>query len=43
MADGTPVLKQLNLIARDFEATVAFYRRLGVDIPVTEGIDIGHA
>ena len=28
-----PVLHQLNLVARDFDATLAFYRRLGVDVP----------
>ena len=33
MADKSPVLNQLNLVARDFDATLAFYRRLGVEIP----------
>lgn len=33
MANPKPVLNQLNLVARDFDATVAFYRRLGVDVP----------
>jgi uncharacterized glyoxalase superfamily protein PhnB len=28
-----PVLNQLNLVARDFEATLAFYRRLGLEVP----------
>ena len=28
-----PVLNQLNLVARDVEATVAFYRALGLEIP----------
>lgn len=28
-----PVLAQLNLVVRDAEATVAFYRTLGLDIP----------
>ena len=28
-----PVLSQLNLIVEDMEATMAFYRRLGVEIP----------
>ena len=33
MPQARPVLNQLNLVARDFEKTVAFYRRLGVDVP----------
>ena len=33
MADVQLVLDQLNLVARDFDATVAFYRALGVDVP----------
>lgn len=33
MADDAPVLNQLNLVTRDFDATVAFYRRLGVPVP----------
>jgi catechol 2,3-dioxygenase-like lactoylglutathione lyase family enzyme len=33
MPDAKLVLNQLNLVARDFEKTLAFYRRLGVDIP----------
>lgn len=40
-----PLLNQLNLVARDFDATLAFYRRLGIDVPdgpVTPG-DIRHA
>jgi catechol 2,3-dioxygenase-like lactoylglutathione lyase family enzyme len=32
MADERPVLNQLNLVARDFDATLAFYRRLGLDV-----------
>ena len=28
-----PILNQLNLVARDVDATVAFYRELGLDIP----------
>ena len=28
-----PVLNQLNLVARDVDASLAFYRRLGVDVP----------
>ena len=33
MSDERPILNQLNIVARDFDATVAFYRRLGVDVP----------
>jgi catechol 2,3-dioxygenase-like lactoylglutathione lyase family enzyme len=33
MADQRPVLDQINLVVRDMDASVAFYRRLGVDIP----------
>ncbi|MHB8464518.1 MAG: VOC family protein [Acidimicrobiales bacterium] len=31
-----PVLNQFNLVVTDMEATVAFYRRLGLVIPETE-------
>jgi hypothetical protein len=41
MANTRPVLNQLNLVARDFDATVEFYRRLGVDVPRTEVFDGG--
>ena len=34
MSDG-PILDQINLVVSDMEATVAFYRRLGLDIPET--------
>jgi catechol 2,3-dioxygenase-like lactoylglutathione lyase family enzyme len=33
VAVSKPVLAQLNLVVRDMEATVAFYRTLGLDIP----------
>lgn len=33
MATKRPVLNQLNVVARDFNATLAFYRRLGLDVP----------
>lgn len=33
MAQVQPVLNQLNIVARDFDATLAFYRRLGVAVP----------
>lgn len=35
MADLQPVLNQLNLVVRDMAATLAFYRRLGLEIPET--------
>ena len=31
--DDPPLLNQLNLVARDFDATIAFYRHLGLDLP----------
>ena len=44
MADPTPVLNQLNLVARDFDRTLAFYRRLGLEIPESPPSDgIRHA
>ena len=33
MSDARPVLNQLNLVVRDMEATVRFYRCLGLAIP----------
>lgn len=33
MTDKRAVLNQLNLVVRDMEAALAFYRRLGVEIP----------
>ena len=36
MNDERPVLDHMNLIVKDMDATVAFYRRLGLDIPDTE-------
>jgi hypothetical protein len=33
MAQVQPVLNQLNIVARDFDTTLAFYRRLGVAVP----------
>jgi catechol 2,3-dioxygenase-like lactoylglutathione lyase family enzyme len=35
MAEERPVLDQLNLVVSDMEATVAFYRLLGVDMTRT--------
>lgn len=45
MTDPRPVLNQLNIVARDFDATLAFYRRLGVEVPdgVTSPGGIRHA
>jgi catechol 2,3-dioxygenase-like lactoylglutathione lyase family enzyme len=34
--DDSPLLDQLNLVVSDMQATVTFYRRLGLDIPDTE-------
>ena len=28
-----PILNQINIVSRNLEASIAFYRRLGVDIP----------
>jgi len=33
LATARPVLNQLNLVARDFDATLAFYRRLALEVP----------
>jgi catechol 2,3-dioxygenase-like lactoylglutathione lyase family enzyme len=33
MADQRPIIDQVNIVASDMDATVAFYRRLGVEIP----------
>src|SRR5436190_6832744 len=33
MTDDRPVLDQVNLVVGDMEAMVAFYARLGVDVP----------
>jgi catechol 2,3-dioxygenase-like lactoylglutathione lyase family enzyme len=33
MSDVQPVLDQINLVVRDMDATLTFYRRLGLDIP----------
>jgi uncharacterized glyoxalase superfamily protein PhnB len=35
MPDERPVFDQINLVVRDMDAAVAFYRVLGVDIPDT--------
>ena len=33
MVDMKPVLSQVNIIPKDFDATLDFYRKLGVDFP----------
>ena len=33
MSDTRPVLDALNLVVRDMDASLAFYRRLGLEIP----------
>jgi catechol 2,3-dioxygenase-like lactoylglutathione lyase family enzyme len=45
MVRHRPVLDQIDLVARDFDASRAFYRRLGVELPEQPiGADgIGHA
>jgi catechol 2,3-dioxygenase-like lactoylglutathione lyase family enzyme len=42
MSDERPVLNQLNLVARDFDASLAFYRRLGLDLDVRARPDFRH-
>lgn len=32
MPDVMPILNQLNIVAKDFDATIEFYRRLGVSV-----------
>ena len=36
MTDERPVFNQVNLVVKDMDATVAFYRRLGLEIPDTD-------
>jgi catechol 2,3-dioxygenase-like lactoylglutathione lyase family enzyme len=36
MSGERPILDQFNLVVADMAASVAFYRRLGIDIPDTE-------
>ena len=33
MSDAQPVFDQLNLVVRDMDAAMTFYRRLGLRIP----------
>jgi catechol 2,3-dioxygenase-like lactoylglutathione lyase family enzyme len=37
-----PILAQLNIVARDFDASVAFYRRLGLPVTERSAPDFGH-
>lgn len=41
MNDG-PILDQINLVVSNVETTVAFYRRLGLDIPDTDPVFQNH-
>ena len=41
-AEERPVLDQVNLVVRDMDAAVAFYRTLGLDIPDTTPEWQGH-
>jgi len=45
MARTTPTLNQINIVACDFDASVRFYRHLGIDIADRSGTDqtIRHA
>lgn len=36
MTYDRPVLRGINLIVKDMDATVAFYRRLGLEVPDTD-------
>jgi uncharacterized glyoxalase superfamily protein PhnB len=37
MSDVRPILNQLNIVAKDFDRTVEFYRRLGVNVNMADG------
>jgi catechol 2,3-dioxygenase-like lactoylglutathione lyase family enzyme len=37
--DNGPILSQLNLAVRDMDATIAFYRRFGMDIEAEPGAE----
>lgn len=44
MSDAKPILNQLNIVAKDFDATLSFHRLLGLDIsPTPERDRIRHA
>ncbi len=38
-AESQPTFNQVNLIVADMDATVAFYRRLGLDLPEAAGFE----
>lgn len=40
--DDSPLLDQINLVVSDMEATVSFYRRLGLEIPDTDAAFQAH-
>jgi catechol 2,3-dioxygenase-like lactoylglutathione lyase family enzyme len=40
--NDNPILDQLNLVVSDMQATVTFYRRLGLDIPDTDAAFQAH-
>ena len=37
MSNAAPTLNQINIVAGDFEVSLAFYRRLGLEIPDRSG------
>lgn len=41
MTQTTPILNQINIVASDFDASVRFYRRLGIDSPDRSTSDQG--
>lgn len=43
MADNAPDLHMLNLVVRDVQASIAFYRKLGVAGPDDPAVTGGHA
>src|SRR5262245_7872113 len=43
MADANLTLNLLDVVARDFDASVAFYRRLGVALADASGGEVRHA
>ncbi len=38
MTSTMPILNQLNIVAKDFDQTIEFYRRLGVNVP--DGVNL---
>ena len=41
MKKAVPVLNQLNIVAKDFDASVDFYQRFGLDIADRSAADLG--